>query len=278
MEAKYKRFLEYDFEKSKGWKQFLKHLPLNPAKEQIPLFKRKWYKDNIDREFNVDYTPPPPPPPNSFEYKPNPTCQGTPNLLGLTEVILFLMIIPAGTANIGLYFAIAAFFCGLVANTGVPRMNAEYWTLVTFSDDLHSLVFCSMFLMYSSSMWFLPVIIGAASRICEILYSFKGTPASLKGLIKPMFDQKFEMDFMKAQVEVGMGAATAFIAVTGTQGLIFTFAYINFLRMKHMVNKHTTTAFASIRIVGDSSFTAWPFKPIWEKVKWVGNAFRIEKS
>mmetsp|Transcript_19293 Transcript_19293/g.35484 ORF Transcript_19293/g.35484 Transcript_19293/m.35484 type:complete len:278 (-) Transcript_19293:1421-2254(-) len=277
MEARYKRFLEYDFEKSKGWKRFLKTFPYNPAKDQIPLFQRKWYKDYIDNEFDIEYQPPPPQPDMST-YKPIPTNTGTPNFLGLVEVILFIMLVPAYLSNKGLYFAIAAFLCGLLSNTGMPEWSSNYASLVTFSDDLHSLVFCLMFMIYPSSMWLLPVAIGAASRVSEILTKFEGTPSFLKGLMAKLYASKFELEFNKAQVEVGMGIATLFIALSGGHGIIFGFAYFNFLRMKHLVNRYTGDSFTTLRVVGDAYFVSGPLKVVWEKVKWAVGALAVAKA
>jgi hypothetical protein len=274
MEARHKRFTEYDFDNSPGWKAFLKSLYFNPARAQIDKFKRQWFKDNVDTQYNVDYEPPVVSPVDDSQFSKPCTCTGTPNLLGLLECVLLLLVLPGTFNGTGLYFALAAFCLGLLSNTGVPQMNSDYFTLVTFSDDLHSVVFCVMFLFYPSNMWVLPVAIGAASRLSEILYKWGSTPSLLKSLVTSLYSKKFELDSSKAQVEVGMGVAAVLLALSGGKGLVFGFAYWNFLRMKYIVNLHTTAAFSTLRVIGDSYLVRapQPFAKLWDKLKWACGA------
>jgi hypothetical protein len=274
MEERYNRFTEYDFVHSSAWQSYLEALYFNPTLAQVIKLKRKWYKANVDPEFDINFDPSaatPPPPQQSYQqYNPTGSRTGSANTLGLIECVLFAMILPAIAFEKAAHFALAAFVCGFLSNYGVPRLNSEYWRTAVFSDDLHSVVFCFIFFMYPSlGLWLLPIAIGGVSRLGEILNIHPKVPAFLKPLARAVHMKKYELDMQKAKVEIGLGFALLVLGLVGSGSLMFAFLYWNFMRMKYMVNSYTAAAFSSLRLAGDSYIRRAPslVQTAWEKLK-----------
>ncbi len=58
METKFKEYRKYDWTLSEKWQSYLNNIFPTPSRELLEKKRRKWYKDNIDKEFDVTYEPP----------------------------------------------------------------------------------------------------------------------------------------------------------------------------------------------------------------------------
>ncbi len=57
MEAKYKAYKSFDWSLNEKWQMHLNNIfPLPPA-ARLEKIRRKWYKDNVDKEFDLNYEP-----------------------------------------------------------------------------------------------------------------------------------------------------------------------------------------------------------------------------
>lgn len=273
MEERYRRFEEYDFVHSGAWKAHLDGLYFNPTLAQVIRIKRKWYKQNVDSEFDINYDPSAstPPPQQSYQQtRPSNSRTASANTLALVECALFACILPALAFQKSILFALVGFIVGLISNYGVPKLNSDYWRAAIFSDDLHCIAFCFIFYMHPHvGLWLLPVSIAATSRLGEILNIHPKAPAFVKPFARAVHAKKYELDVTRAQVEIGLGFAMIVLGLVGSGSLIICLVYWNFLRMKYMVSSYTSSAFTSIRIAGDSHIRRAPalVQTVWEKLK-----------
>ena len=58
MEEKYNQYLQYDFNNSEEYKDFVEKFPLEPN-ESIEEHHKRFYKSHICRDFDSNYIPPP---------------------------------------------------------------------------------------------------------------------------------------------------------------------------------------------------------------------------
>lgn len=57
MEDRYKKYQEFDWAKSDEWQSWLRNVYPVPPAAKLQQMRKKWYKRNIDKDFDVDYTP-----------------------------------------------------------------------------------------------------------------------------------------------------------------------------------------------------------------------------
>ena len=57
MNESYNNFLNYNFEESQLWKDYLKRIYPQPPQNQIEYFKKEFYKNKIDNNFDVNFIP-----------------------------------------------------------------------------------------------------------------------------------------------------------------------------------------------------------------------------
>jgi hypothetical protein len=55
MEAKYRQYRSFDWTESAKWQMFLTNLYPIPASEHLERIRKKWYRDNIDKDFDITY-------------------------------------------------------------------------------------------------------------------------------------------------------------------------------------------------------------------------------
>ena len=58
MDEKYKQFKEYNWVESKEWQLYYSNLFPTPPPSKILRYKKKFYKNKIDPNFDIDYEPP----------------------------------------------------------------------------------------------------------------------------------------------------------------------------------------------------------------------------
>lgn len=57
MDIKYRDFLKFNFDTSSAWKAYLSKIDPTPTSLQIQTLKKKFYKREIDKEFDLNYVP-----------------------------------------------------------------------------------------------------------------------------------------------------------------------------------------------------------------------------
>ena len=58
MEYKYSQFLRFDWGANSQYQHYLDNIFPTPPLSRMERFKHRWFRDNIDPGFDVDYNPP----------------------------------------------------------------------------------------------------------------------------------------------------------------------------------------------------------------------------
>ena len=58
MDQKYREYRKYDWTLSDKWQTYLNNIFPTPTRDQLEKIRRKWYKTNIDKDFDINYQPP----------------------------------------------------------------------------------------------------------------------------------------------------------------------------------------------------------------------------
>ena len=54
-EQRQERYKSYDWSTNENWQAYLKNVYPVPPLARLDKMKRKWYKSNVDKEFDVDF-------------------------------------------------------------------------------------------------------------------------------------------------------------------------------------------------------------------------------
>ena len=57
MEDKYSAYQKFDWTLNNKWQLYLSNLYPIPARDRLEILRKRWYRDNIDKEFDISYEP-----------------------------------------------------------------------------------------------------------------------------------------------------------------------------------------------------------------------------
>jgi hypothetical protein len=57
MEQKFKEYRKFDWTLNDKWQTYLNNIFPTPSRERLEKIRRKWYRDNVDKEFDLSYEP-----------------------------------------------------------------------------------------------------------------------------------------------------------------------------------------------------------------------------
>lgn len=57
MEAKFKEFEKFDWTLNDKWQIYLNNIYPIPPRDRLLNIRKKWYKNNIDKDFDLSYEP-----------------------------------------------------------------------------------------------------------------------------------------------------------------------------------------------------------------------------
>jgi hypothetical protein len=146
MEEKYNQYLQYDFNNSEEYKDFIEKFPLEPN-ESIEEHHKRFYKSHICRDFDSNYIPPPQSSNmhNNFQRNNNNSnrvnhYQNNNNIPPLLEIIDFgliglsLMTLLL-SINYYLFEVMIYFIYRLYISTGLPRFNLDYLKIIIHQNN-----------------------------------------------------------------------------------------------------------------------------------------------
>lgn len=57
MEQKYKEFEKFDWTLNDKWQTYLNNIFPTPPLDRIKKYRKKWYRDNVDKDFDITWEP-----------------------------------------------------------------------------------------------------------------------------------------------------------------------------------------------------------------------------
>ena len=272
MEQKYKIFKEYNWAYSNEWKTYYNNLYPSPPITKLLHYKKKFYKNYIDPDFDINYIPPEgekieteyKPPPDVIEKnlkknKNNVNNLNEENQKSNYQKILekyelskknykpiklnifkysqlfftFLFIISIPFGIKTHTFALDSFLIKLFREIGKPSFAKLYLQYLLLNDTFHTLIYIFICSIDNYNYYMLlPIII---SSFISFLEDFKDSNCLKKYLLEI---EKFKIELIqnKTHIEVIIG----FLQIIGVLLSINTFKtpiiYWNFLRFRYFIN------------------------------------------
>jgi hypothetical protein len=249
MEEKYKKFLEYDWQNSREWQLYYSNLFPTPPGNKILTFKKRFYKNKVDSEFDDKYVPPEPSTYQQPTYS-QPNIQTTPQspILGMIETIVWLVFLSTIITNYhSLKFAAFALLVRVIKRTGKPSFTINYAQLI-FLDEHFQLMLYAILLLIDRFNYFtlLPIILTAVLNISEFIKSKGAMFRVLLPYANKVINKRVEIAEIRSNIEIGIGFLLVLGIIFGTNSFFLPIFYWQYLRFKYIVNEDTKRTFYNI--------------------------------
>ena len=306
MEEKYKKFKEYDWVSSKEWQLYYTNLFPSPPPSKILKYKKKFYRNKIDPDFDVNYTPPNEEE-NSYSTSNN-TSSSTSNsstntnttnqdafsteqtfetykaaqtlakpiqspqlqLLETFLLVLFLLSLPFRYKTV--LIGIIAFLVRTIRIVGIPKFDITYLQVFIMNDSCHSLLFTLQTMADRLNYYMmLPVVISAIIAICDNLNSLN-LNIGFKNYIDLINNKREDLIQSKSYIEVAIG----FVSIAGIflkiNSIITPILYWQIMRVRYTLNPYIKKSFSDLNDLANNiknnEKCPAPIKFLIEKVQW----------
>ena len=300
MDEKYKQFLEYNWVDSKEWQLYYSNLFPTPPPSKILRYKKKFYRNKIDSNFDIDYEPPKQEETSqqnnaqsqnynqnysnqtnqeafsneqTFEtYKAAQTLARPINsqplfLIETISLILFIVSLPIRyKTNL---LAIIAFLIRTIRLVGIPQFNMTYLQATLMNDACHTLLFAVQIILERLNYYLLfPVIISAVIALCENL---KKMNIKLP-YIDLINNKKEEIIQSRSHVEVAIGFVSIIGIFLKLNSILTPIIYWQMIRVRYTLNPYIKESFKEINNyanqIKNSDKCPGIVKTIIDKVQW----------
>ena len=300
MDEKYKQFLEYNWVDSKEWQLYYSNLFPTPPPSKILRYKKKFYRNKIDSNFDIDYEPPKQEEASqqnnaqsqnynqnysnqtnqeafsneqTFEtYKAAQTLARPINsqplfLIETISLILFIVSLPIRyKTNL---LAIIAFLIRTIRLVGIPQFNMTYLQATLMNDACHTLLFAVQIILERLNYYLLfPVIISAVIALCENL---KKMNIKLP-YIDLINNKKEEIIQSRSHVEVAIGFVSIIGIFLKLNSILTPIIYWQMIRVRYTLNPYIKESFKEINNyanqIKNSDKCPGIVKTIIDKVQW----------
>ena len=300
MDEKYKQFLEYNWVDSKEWQLYYSNLFPTPPPSKILRYKKKFYRNKIDSNFDIDYEPPKQEEASqqnnaqsqnynqnysnqtnqeafsneqTFEtYKAAQTLARPINsqplfLIETISLILFIVSLPIRyKTNL---LAIIAFLIRTIRLVGIPQFNMTYLQATLMNDACHTLLFAVQIILERLNYYLLfPVIISAVIALCENLKKMN-IKLPYVDLIN---NKKEEIIQSRSHVEVAIGFVSIIGIFLKLNSILTPIIYWQMIRVRYTLNPYIKESFKEINNyanqIKNSDKCPGIVKTIIDKVQW----------
>ena len=308
MDEKYKQFLEYNWVESKEWQLYYSNLFPTPPPSKILRYKKKFYRNKIDSNFDIDYVPPQGEDnssTNSTQYSTNnnqsyssQTNQANQesyqteqtfetykaaqslarpinsNALLLIETILqilFLSSLPLRYKS--KLLSIIAFAIRTFRLVGVPHFDMTYLQAALMNDACHTLVFAIQIVIDSFNYYLIfPIIISSVLALCENIKTLKVKVPIFQKYVELVNNKKEEIIQSRAHIEVSIGFVSILGIFLKLNSFFTPIIYWQTIRVRYTLNPYIKQSFKEINQfaneIKNSDKCPGIIKTVIDKIQW----------
>lgn len=256
MEEKYNQYLQYDFNNSEEYKDFIEKFPLEPN-ESIQEHQKRFYKSHICRDFDVNYRPPQQSSnihnnnqrnnPNSNRVNNNQNSHHIPpaleiidfGLLGLSLMSLLLSL------NFYIFELMIYFIYRLYISTGLPRFNLDYLKLIIHQNNFSYFILC--FVIWTTKTYNLLII--SPIIVYTSLYLIRGINKYLKIRILDLilgFNRQISDWILYLEI---INVISPIIGIfIGYNRFYFIFVYLQYIKFRYYASSEIKEKINAIRV------------------------------
>ena len=222
MSESYNNYLNYNFEESQLWKDYLKRIYPQPAENQIEYFKKEFYKNKIDNNFDMNFNP------NKF------------NLLlgknGLEILFIFYNYLLIFFYLKSFYFFVFVYFIlKCIEKEGMFKLTKEYLLKITKNYDF-SLIILSLIIMIDGSKNYFLVVIFILREFLYLLKIIKNV--YLHQFILKIWEKREKLIQFCSYCEFYGFFSLIYGLFVGMNSFFFIIIYIQYLKFRYYCSEH----------------------------------------
>ena len=279
MEEKYKKFKEYNWVESEAWQAYYRNIFPTPPPSKILRYKKKFYRNKIDPDFDIDYKSPSEEESNqnsggssyssntnnnsnnynqntytnqqTFEtykasqYLANPINSTLLVFVETAFIILFMLSLIFRYKT--LLFGLIAFLIRTIRLVGIPQFNTNYLQAFIMNDSCHTLTFILQTLPDRLNYYMLlPSVISAVISLCDNIKLLNINIPIFKNYVDLINNKKEEIIQSRAHIEVAIG----FISILGIffkiNSILTPIIYWQLMRVRYTINPYTKQSFVDL--------------------------------
>jgi hypothetical protein len=254
MEEKYKKFLEFDWTKSTEWQLYYSNLYPTPPGNKILTYKKKFYKNKIDPDFDDKYLPPEPSTTSNTQQQsyaqpnyPMPSTTASP-ILGILEAFVWLIFLGSVIINYHtLKIACVALLIRVIKRTGKPSFTLQYAQLIFLDEHFQLLLYALLFFIDRSNYFTLvPLIITGILNIGEHFRNNARVFSFLKPYCTIIVNKRVQIAQTRSDIEVAIGFFLVIGIFLGLNAFFLPIFYWQYLRFKYIVNEDCKRTFGKM--------------------------------
>ena len=264
--AKYKA---YKFEIDANWQNHLRNFYPTPSYEQIENIKKKWYKKNIDPNFDCNYASQKSQDPQSSSHNQSPSSnrssndqsrparRGRLNTLSKYQLMLFICFMvacPIGiiTRTSYAYPLFVAYLIGIVQSVGFIQFNKVYWSNLITNEDFHSLIMSGIAFFTSCKtavIWipqFLIALIFVSQCLKILSRNYEFIQRIFGCLYNPIISNINELNLLIWDIEIYLGFYLFICIFMGWASIFTALIHWQLMQMRYLTSQSINLAFARL--------------------------------
>ena len=290
MEEKYKKFLEYNWENSDEWHSYFRNIFPTPPENKIIRYKKKFYRNKIDSDFDIDYKPanskeePKPEKSESTNNNINSNKTFTSNsfpknnysktpLLNIETVLMILFFISLPLKNKSKIISIIIFLIRIIRLVGITKFEMDYLYQLLKNESFQAFIY-SIEILIDKFNYFLmvPIIISIIVGFCENIKIYNlNFSTKINQAIDLMNNKKEDLLQDKSDIELGMAIFLIVGFMLNINSLTIFIVHIQVLYIKYNFDFRLKKSFNKlnndVNQFKNSNNCPSPFKNIIEKVQ-----------
>lgn len=280
MEAKFKKFQEFNWKDSEEWQSYYRNLFPTPPGNKIDRYKRKFYKLKIDSDFDINYNPPDPSSSSSSSQSPNfqPSSPANPinsPLLSQIETLLFVLFFFSLPFHFHtLKFASLSLLIRAIRLCGKPQFSTAYAQILFTNDTFHMLLY-TVILFIDRFNYFttLPTCLGILIYTAENVKALNIPSLPFSKYIDLILSKQTELLQCRAHIEVANGFLLVIGVFLRTNSLILPILYWQTMKVRYVMNAYIQNSFRLLNVkvneFKNQPTTPSIMKTIIEKIQWL---------
>ncbi len=245
MEKKYENFLNYNWNESPEWRQYLNNLSDTPKSTRLILhFRKRFYKLKIDPDFDDKYTPE-----SEVQSEFKHTCTSASkdkepsfylNAITAIECFVWLGFIFNYLVNNKMdSITLISMIIRILKKHGI-KFNKEYINELVKDDNIHLLIYAEILIFTGriNHLLVFPLMITATLSICEYFATYLRIFNFLKKYFLKVVEQEMRIYGIRALsfIIIGIYSFIAMIISRSKSGVIFFVLYFCFLRAAYSIS------------------------------------------
>ena len=283
MDEKYQQFKNYNWVESKEWQLYYSNLFPTPPPNKILRYKKKFYRNKIDPNFDIDYKPPEEEENNTNTNTSSNTSTSTNTqnnqnyanqnqsnqesfsneqtfenykaaqslahpinstpLLTIETLLLFLFILSLPLRQKTNLLAIISFLIRTIRLVGIPQFNMNYLQVLLMNDACHVLLFSIQIILDKFNYYMIFPVI--VSAILALSENTKSMNINLP-YADTVIKNKEEIIQARAHIEVAIGFVSIIGIFLKLNSILTPIIYWQLIRVRYTLNPYIKESFKEI--------------------------------